>query len=77
MGVFRKGKYKVSKRKFGQACGRSSAIVKSREKTQFLKREEKIKFYRNDQKQYQPYQLIRKQCSFRGVYKDIIKNYSS
>ena len=68
MGTYRKDKYSVRRRSFGQACGRRSKKSKLREKAYFLKQEEKINVYRNYKMKYQPYQLVRKLFSARGVF---------
>ena len=68
MAIRKKDKYKTSRRRFGQACGKYSKRAKLIEKAHFLKLEEKIKVYQREKRQFQPYQLVRKQCSSHGVY---------
>ena len=79
MGIQKKGKYKVSRRRFGQPCGRYSKSVLKREKARFLKMAEKIRLYQTDKLQYSPYQLLRRQCFSHGLYncQSIIKYIQS
>ena len=66
----KKDKYRPSRRKFGQACGRRSNSAKKTEKKRVMKAEEIANFYDSDKGNFQfpSYQLVRKKCSLHGLY---------